>query len=190
MTPTESGWRDIPKFYSGGKALAKGEVVVTYKDHLAAIAATEARERETHKEAMGEMVREILELTYEKDETYEDRPSHMKTYGEAMGEMHQSIKAIAQRNAAHKEAMGGCAMCKDKGVIELVEQEREEIRNRLYQLIDGSPGQVYLLPHQATKVVGYIHEDGIGDVAYKGKPIDLKVLVDEAIARSRGMLKE
>ena len=30
----ESEVEDIPKFYAGGKALAKGEVVVTYKDHL------------------------------------------------------------------------------------------------------------------------------------------------------------
>ena len=66
---------------------------------------------------------------------------------------------------------------------EVVEAEREEILNRLYQLIDGSPGQVYLLPNQATKVVGYIHEEGVGDIAYKGKAINLKVIIDEAFTQ-------
>lgn len=70
---------------------------------------------------------------------------------------------------------------------EVVEAEREEIRNRLYQLIDGSPGQVYLLPHEATKVVGYIYEEGMGDVAYKGKAINLKVIVDEALTPPNNM---
>jgi hypothetical protein len=106
--PKESGWRELRVCHKQGVHTCRlgsihlnereNGILQTYLKELeaTAIAATEAREREAHKEAMGEMVREILELTYEKDETYEDRPSHMKTYGEAMGEMHQSIKAIAR----------------------------------------------------------------------------------------------
>lgn len=37
--------KEIPKFYAGGKALAKKEVVVTYSDHLATLA---KREKEAY----------------------------------------------------------------------------------------------------------------------------------------------
>jgi hypothetical protein len=91
-------------------------------------------------------------------------------------------KALEARDAAHQEAMGECAMCKDKGVIELIEQERAEIKNAINQVIDGAPGRIFVLPFNVEKVVGYIHEPGLGDVAYKAQGIDLKTLLNEAIA--------
>jgi hypothetical protein len=75
--------------------------------------------------------------------------------------------------------------CKDKGVIELIEEAktetRNEIENALKQVIQGAPGRVFLLPPNVEKVVGYIHEPELGDVAYNGKEIDLQALIDEAI---------
>jgi len=72
-------------------------------------------------------------------------------------------------------------LCKDKGVIELIEAERAEIRNKFEQVVAGMPGRLFLLPPNVEKVVGYIKEDGIGDVAYAGKEIDLLTLVNETL---------
>lgn len=72
-------------------------------------------------------------------------------------------------------------LCKDKGVIELIEAERAEIKNKFEQVVAGMPGRLFLLPHNVEKVVGYIKEDGIGDVAYTGKEIDLLTLVKETL---------
>lgn len=49
-----------------------------------------------HQDELREVYREILELTYEKDDMNEQVPSSLKNYGQAMGEMHQEIKALAQ----------------------------------------------------------------------------------------------
>lgn len=49
-----------------------------------------------HQDELREVYREILELTYEKDDMNEQVPNSLKNYGQAMGEMHQAIKALAQ----------------------------------------------------------------------------------------------
>jgi Mg2+/Co2+ transporter CorB len=61
------------------------------------------------------------------------------------------------------------------------EESSNEIQNALRQVIQGAPGRVFVLPHNVEKVFGYIHEAELGDVAYKGKEIDLQALADEAI---------
>lgn len=59
--------------------------------------------------------------------------------------------------------------------------KEEEIKNKFDQVIAGMLGRLFLLPSNVEKVVGYIKEEGIGDVAYKGKEIDLARLVEETL---------
>lgn len=73
-------------------------------------------------------------------------------------------------------------LCKDKGVIELVEAERSEIKNAFEQVVKGQPGRLFLLPKEVTKVVGYVSVPELGEVAYKGQEIDLMALVNETLA--------
>lgn len=60
----ESDVEDIPKFYAGGKALAKGEVVVTYKDHLSAITTLQKEKEEAVAEARDQEAKLWFETWY------------------------------------------------------------------------------------------------------------------------------
>ena len=90
---------------------------------------------------------------------------------------------LSSRDTYWKERVeSGECLCEDKGVIELVEAERSEIRNAFVQVVKGQPASLFILPNEVTKVVGYVSVPELGEVAYKGQEIDLMALVNETLA--------
>lgn len=57
-------------------------------------------------------------------------------------------------------------------------------------IAEGGPeGEYYLLPPNAKNVVGYINDPVIGGIAYKGKPMNVRAVIEEAVIKSAAILK-
>lgn len=74
---------------------------------------------------------------------------------------------------------------------EIVDKVEENISEYAKKLADAAPeGDWYLLPPRSERVVGYIKDETIGDIAYKGKPMNVKAIIEEAVLKTIALLQD